>query len=58
MDMQLTTSHAKEEAYWAELHRANEPLQGNLPAGLEPTPLGTERSVVSSMPPNDMHRVI
>lgn len=58
MDTQLSSSHAKQEAYWAELHRANESLRGDLPAGLEPTPLGTERSVVSSMPPNEMHRVI
>ncbi len=58
MDTQLSSSRAKQEAYWAELQRANESLREDLPAGLEPTPLGTERSVVSSMPPNEMHRVI
>lgn len=58
MDMQLSSSRANQEAYWAELQRANESLWEDLPAGLEPTPLGTERSVVSSMPPNEMHRVI
>lgn len=58
MDMQLSSSRAKQEAHWAALQRANESLREDLPAGLEPTPLGTERSVVSSMPPNEMHRVI
>lgn len=58
MDTQLSSSRAKQEAYWAELQRANESLWEDLPAGLKPTPLGTERSVVSSMPPNEMHRVI
>lgn len=58
MDMQLWSLHAKQEAYWAELHRANESLREDLPAGLKPTLLGTERSVVSSKPPNEMHRVI
>lgn len=58
MDTQLSNPCAKQEAYWAVLQRANESLQEDLPAGLEPTPLGTERSVVSSMPPNEMHRVI
>lgn len=58
IDMLLSSSFAKQEACWAELQRANESLQKDLPAGLEPAPLGTERSVVSSMPPNKMHRVI
>ncbi len=58
MDTPLSSPCAKQEAYWAELQRANESLREDLPAGLEPTPLGTERSVVSSMPPNEMHRVI
>lgn len=58
MDTQLSSSRAKQEAYWAELQRANKSLREDLPAGLEPTPLGIERSVVSSMPPNEMHRVI
>ena len=31
-------------------------LEEDLPTGLEPTPLGTGKSVVSSMPPNEMHR--
>lgn len=55
--MHLPSQWAKQEAYWAEEQRANESLQEDLPAGLEPAPLGTERSVVSSMPPNEMHRV-
>lgn len=58
MDTQLSNSRAKQEVYWTALQRANESLREDLPAGLEPTPLGTERSVVSSMPPNEMHRVI
>lgn len=58
MDMQLSSSRAKQEAYWAELQRANESLWEDLPTGLDFVPLGTERSVVSSMPPNEMHRVI
>lgn len=58
MDMWLSSSRAKQEAYWAELQRANESLWEDLPTGLELAPLGTERSVVSSMPPNEMHRVI
>lgn len=53
----LHSPRAKQEDYWAEQQRANESLQEDLPAGLEPAPLGTERSVVSSMPPNEMHRV-
>lgn len=58
IDAQPTSPHAKWEAYWTELQRANESLREDLPTGLEPTPLGTERSVVSSMPPNEMHTVI
>lgn len=58
MDTQLSSPRAKSEAYWAELQRAHESLWEDSPAGLEPSPLGTERSVVSSMPPNEMHRVI
>lgn len=58
METRLSSLCAKQDAYWAELQRANESLREDLPAGLEPTPLGTERSVVSSMPPNEMHRVI
>lgn len=57
-DTQLSSPHAKWEAYWTQLQRANESLREDLPTGLEPTPLGTERSVVSSMPPNEMHTVI
>lgn len=33
MDTQLSSSHAKQEAYWAELHRANESLRGTYPLG-------------------------
>lgn len=58
IDTQLSSPHAKWEAYWTQLQRANESLREDLPTGLEPTPLGTERSVVSSMPPNEMHTVI
>lgn len=54
MDTQLSSSRAKQEVYWAELQRANESLREDLRAGLEPTPLGTERSMVSNMPPNEM----
>lgn len=58
IDTQLSSPHAKWEAYWTQLQRANESLREDLPTGLEPTPLGIERSVVSSMPPNEMHTVI
>lgn len=58
IEIHASSPCAKQEAYWTELQRANESLREDLPAGLEPALLGTERSVVSSMPPNEMHRVI
>lgn len=57
IDTQLSSSHAKWEAYWTKLQRAYESLQEDLPTGLGPTPLGTEKSVVSSMPPNEMQHI-
>lgn len=53
-----TSPHAKWEAYWTKLQRAYESLREDLPTGLGPTPLGTEKSVVSNMPPNEMHTLI
>lgn len=58
MGTQLPSSYAKWEACWADQHRTNDSLREDLPIGPEPIPLGKERSVVSSMPPNELHTVI